>query len=1492
MPKYIILLPVLFTILTSQVRAADFDEDQIPDNWAITNGFSTNGVVGGVAPIGWWQFNNTNSLNVPSRTSTFLTGSLSNFIGNPFTAGILSNALSFSSNAYVNVTSNSVLNLSTGFTASAWVKIPSNANQQATIFNWTGTNSMGFSLGVSTNGFGQLVFNGTNGTVQVVIGASSPLFLRDNKWHALAATYQSQNSNALLYVDGNLEASKAIKSWSFSPNQSLFFGSPRGTFNNPSFIMDEVRLYPGQLTANGILQLPITFSDFDGDGLTVLDEYTRGLSPNSTDYPLTLAINGGGTISGATNGAYYPLNKALSLKANPAVGYVFNQWSGDLSGTNNPSTIVMSGARSVTANFIFDTIAPTITITSPVPGVNSQTYTTPDLTSPSGISSVSTPGVWNPNASCLFDNDPRSLSSTAWLCTVTDPQSISYQFPSNTVINGYSVCSSEPGYTVNSWTFEGSTNGTSWVVLDSHSNFKYLWPEKTFDITNNTAYAQYRWDFNAPIGYYTLTEIDLKEQNADGSYGPDLTSSAGNIQGTTGDPSYASITNVFDNDSNWNTSSMYIVYASSGYLQYNFGSGNAKKIRRYKINAGYSSEAPTSWTFKGSNDGTNWTVLDTQTYTNWGKQSFSFNNSTAYQSYRLNMSSGDYAGYSVSEMELYATLKAGPYTPDLTSPSGNITASAETYPASHAFDDDTTSSQSTIWLVSGTVSGDQWLKYDFGIGQEKAIASYRIFPGNPAYLMEPPKSWRFEASNDNTNWTVLDSQSNIVAGVQWISDTWKTFNFANQKKYQFYRIYITERQVPDSGSVQALNINEMEMMEAVDPVYNTTLGSVSLAGKASDNGAFSVSWTNLTSGTHGAASGTTNWNANSLPLVTGLNDFQVIATDGAGNRGTDRLKVFTTRAGVIGVNPSGNTTFTNTVIGMSQLKNFVITNTGIASFSGTVKVSKPFSFPTASDTNYTIPPNGFKTVAIQYAPTVEGTFTNTVTFTGGGGTTRKVIGSTINDYNSDGIPDSWEFSKFGANYFLGGIYGPGGDPDGDGLTNAQEYAQGNNPNVKEFKFSLNIVGGGTVTGATDGKYYATNSTLKLTAKPNVNYGFAGWTGDLTGRTNPKSITMNSAKSVTATFVFDDINPVINITRPVSGGTPGFSTNVPSISVGGNVFDAGIISTAKWFNDSLGTNGTISNITGKLPSTNQWTVSQIPLIPGLNKLRVSVVDWAGHTGTNQLDVQAIPNYKFLLSWGVGGSGDGQFNQPMGFDISKDNKVYVSDRFNSRIQIFDLVGNFLSTWGSGFSVNAHVALDDLGHIFVADAANNRVVKLTTEGAFISQVGSGSPFGVAYDKKSGFVYVIDTNDQLTKYDANFNIIKQWGSSGSGNGQFSQAFSVAVDASGFVYVADRLNNRIQKFDSQGNFIRAWGEAGSGPGQLGQPRGIRISPDGMVYVADTFNHRVQVFTKDGEYITQWGSLGSGPGQFTFPQDVAFDAFGNVYVMDTNNNRVQKFSIW
>ena len=114
-----------------------------------------------------------------------------------------------------------------------------------------------------------------------------------------------------------------------------------------------------------------------------------------------------------------------------------------------------------------------------------------------------------------------------------------------------------------------------------------------------------------------------------------------------------------------------------------------------------------------------------------------------------------------------------------------------------------------------------------------------------------------------------------------------------------------------------------------------------------------------------------------------------------------------------------------------------------------------------------------------------------------------------------------------------------------------------------------------------------------------------------------------------------------------------------------------------------------------------------------------------------------------------------------------------------------------------------------------------------------------------------------------------------------FNEPMDVAIDNNDCVYVADLGNNRVQKFTSDGEFITEWGSEGSGDGEFtpvvvlevggrecNGRSAIALAP-GVVYTTDFNGHRVHKFSRDGQWLLSWGSQGAGQGEFMCPQAIA-----------------------
>jgi sugar lactone lactonase YvrE len=210
------------------------------------------------------------------------------------------------------------------------------------------------------------------------------------------------------------------------------------------------------------------------------------------------------------------------------------------------------------------------------------------------------------------------------------------------------------------------------------------------------------------------------------------------------------------------------------------------------------------------------------------------------------------------------------------------------------------------------------------------------------------------------------------------------------------------------------------------------------------------------------------------------------------------------------------------------------------------------------------------------------------------------------------------------------------------------------------------------------------------------------------------------------------------------------------------------------------------------------------------------------------------------------------------------VYVADTANARVVRLWGEGAYLSelggpadVGGAGLSGAGSAAVSaSSGDLYVADTGHNRVLVYSPAGALLTRVGAGGGDGTAGSSPgsfnhpgavavapSGYVFVADTaNDRIVKLRPDGSLVGQFGVIGSGEGRLHRPSGVAADGAGRVYVADNLNNRIEVFDEAGHYLARWGLRGVGPGQLSQPTGLAVGCEGSVFVADTNNNRIQRF--------------------------------------------------
>ena len=353
----------------------------------------------------------------------------------------------------------------------------------------------------------------------------------------------------------------------------------------------------------------------------------------------------------------------------------------------------------------------------------------------------------------------------------------------------------------------------------------------------------------------------------------------------------------------------------------------------------------------------------------------------------------------------------------------------------------------------------------------------------------------------------------------------------------------------------------------------------------------------------------------------------------------------------------------------------------------------------------------------------------------------------------------------------------------------------------------------------------------------------------------------------------------------------------------------------------------------------------PWLVGLFVL-LSPSAFAQSTSAPEMPFNSVPNFFKLPP-------DMHFGEASGVAVNSKGHIYVYSRGGSsqgpafgntasQILEFDRDGSFLREIGKGlyaWSFAHTVRIDKDDNIWATDKGSNMIVKMTPEGRVLMVFGRKAeasdenahplehpkpplpavdgqfrqPTDIAWDK-AGNGYISDgyINSRVAKVSKDGDWIKQWGSFGTGDGQFNTLHTIAVDNNDNVIVGDRGNRRIQVFDTEGTFkkkitIDIPPPAGARPaiGNMpnlnnylttggtqtpGAPWAICITPgpNPVMFVSDAFPGRVYKMSLDGQVLGMFGKSGKQLKQFGWIHEIACPSENEIYVAEILNWRVQK----
>ncbi len=310
-------------------------------------------------------------------------------------------------------------------------------------------------------------------------------------------------------------------------------------------------------------------------------------------------------------------------------------------------------------------------------------------------------------------------------------------------------------------------------------------------------------------------------------------------------------------------------------------------------------------------------------------------------------------------------------------------------------------------------------------------------------------------------------------------------------------------------------------------------------------------------------------------------------------------------------------------------------------------------------------------------------------------------------------------------------------------------------------------------------------------------------------------------------------------------------------------------------------------------------------------------------------------------------DMHLGEASGVEVNSKKHVFVFSRGNTngpaygasaaQLLEFNADGRFLREIGKNlyaWSFAHTVRIDREDNIWAVDKGSDMIVRFNPEGRVTMVFGRKQeasdeaaphkregapprhedgrfrqPTDVTWDP-AGNIYISDgyVNSRIAKADRNGAWLMSWGERGDQPGQLNTPHSIAADAQGNIYVADRGNRRIQVFDGAGKVVRiitidvpvdpnARPAIGAKPpadvkGTMapGAPWAVCITPgpNQVLYASDAFPGRVYKLSLDGKLLGVLGESGKQLKQFGWIHEIACPSENELYVAELLNWRIQK----
>jgi DNA-binding beta-propeller fold protein YncE len=274
---------------------------------------------------------------------------------------------------------------------------------------------------------------------------------------------------------------------------------------------------------------------------------------------------------------------------------------------------------------------------------------------------------------------------------------------------------------------------------------------------------------------------------------------------------------------------------------------------------------------------------------------------------------------------------------------------------------------------------------------------------------------------------------------------------------------------------------------------------------------------------------------------------------------------------------------------------------------------------------------------------------------------------------------------------------------------------------------------------------------------------------------------------------------------------------------------------------------------------------------------------------------------------------QLIEAVGVACDAQDRVYVFNRGEQPVVVFDSGGNRIGAWGAGQFVRPHgiwvtpnqtlLLTDDMGHSVREFSLDGKCLREIGPVGIPSQSGAvefdfrkitqgAEPYNLptnAVTSSTGDVFVTDGygNSRVHHFSVCGDHVKSWGEPGDEGAQFNVPHGLGIDADDRLYVADRENSRVQIFETDGSLVATWTD-------VIRPCEVFVVGE-LVYVAELGRRTglfpwmeldplapvggLSIFDRDGNQLSRWGDADARqPKGFYAPHDIWVDSQGSIYV--------------